>query len=545
MTTLRLPSIRSWVAAMAAISSFAALGLVEGDARACGGCFTRPTENTIVTDHRMAFAVSPAQTVLWDQIEYSGDPKDFSWVLPVRAGAVVELSHDEWFEALDAMTRPVITGPSRNCGQSGAPGCAGSAQSLASGDVTNTNPVDVLNQSVIGPYDTVTLKASDPNALENWLTVNGYAVPDSVRPTIAAYVNAGFDFIALRLAPGQGVQAMQPVRVVTQGADPTLPLRMVAAGAGAQVGITLYVISEGRYEARSPFFNDVIQSSQLVWLHNESRSNYQDLSQQIMLGHGGRTWLTEFAGPTSLEPSPDATEPYCGGASASGAGASPSASTPTLADYYLAQCQCEGSAQCPSGPGTGEPVGAYDAGQGGYFVLTGDASGEGAMQSTDASGLADANAPATDANPPMTDATDGTSEAGASPPSDTGAPGSDAATYSEAGTGNPCTDSCGGFDDLDIALVGMHPGDTWVTRMRSVLTVAVLSTGDLQIEAASSQTPVSNQYQALVYDDPTYSPCPAGGCSATAVHPDASDTWFIAGAFGLVGASFLRRRRRS
>ena len=47
-------------------------------ARACGGCFARPTENTIVTDHRMAFSVSPVQTVLWDQIKYTGSPSAFS-----------------------------------------------------------------------------------------------------------------------------------------------------------------------------------------------------------------------------------------------------------------------------------------------------------------------------------------------------------------------------------------------------------------------------------------------------------------------------------
>ena len=69
-----------------------------------------------------------------------------------------------------------------------------------------------------------------------------------IDPIIAAYVNEGFDFLALKLQPGQGVQAMRPVRVTTQGAGLTLPLRMVAAGTGATVGITLWVVADGRYE---------------------------------------------------------------------------------------------------------------------------------------------------------------------------------------------------------------------------------------------------------------------------------------------------------
>src|SRR4029079_14826996 len=108
--------------------------------------------------------------------------------------------------------------------------------------------VQILSQSVVGPYETVTLRATDPSALRNWLKSHAFAIPDGIAPTIDAYVAESFDFLALCLRPDCGERAMQPVRIVTPGADPTLPLRMVAAGAGARVGLTLYVISEGRYQ---------------------------------------------------------------------------------------------------------------------------------------------------------------------------------------------------------------------------------------------------------------------------------------------------------
>ena len=41
---------------------------------------------------------------------------------------------------------------------------------------------------------------------------------------------------------------MRPIRVTTQGASLALPLRMAAVGTGATVGITLWVVSDGRYE---------------------------------------------------------------------------------------------------------------------------------------------------------------------------------------------------------------------------------------------------------------------------------------------------------
>src|SRR5262252_10264803 len=85
------------------------------DARACGGCFHPPTVDSIVTGHRMAFAVSDNRTVLWDQIQYSGNPSDFGWVLPVAPGATLELSNDAWFEALESATSTRVTAPQLKC----------------------------------------------------------------------------------------------------------------------------------------------------------------------------------------------------------------------------------------------------------------------------------------------------------------------------------------------------------------------------------------------------------------------------------------------
>jgi MYXO-CTERM domain-containing protein len=513
----------------------AAVGLLAfagPDANACGGCFSRPSENTVVTDHRMAFSVSPTQTVLWDQIKYSGDPSDFSWVLPVRAGAVVQLSHDEWFEALDALTNPVIAPPPSNCGSGGGCGFASSNIAPLSAGSADDNGVQVLSQSVIGPYDTVTLRATDPNALENWLNANGYALPDTMRATVAAYVAGGFDFIALRLAPGQGVQAMQPVRVVTPGSDATLPLRMVAAGVGANVGITLYVISEGRYDVGSPFFNATIQDSQLEWLHLQNVSNYQPLSIQIMKGNSGRTWLTEYAEPTSLLPSMYA-QPYCslGSNFQNYFGA-------TVADLYLGQCQCL-TPTCDGGP-------AADAGDVPFEASSGtlDAALDAPFEATTGDGSSEASLEGDGALGDASQA-DGASEADDGAMADDGSPAPLEASADGAGPVSTCTtDPCAGFDDATVALVGLHPQDTWVTRLRAILPVDALSEGDLQLEAEPSQAQVTNRHTAPRYDDPSYTPCPASsGCSATAAG-SGPQSWLLAGGLGLLGAALLRRRRR-
>src|SRR5688572_16654574 len=85
--------------------------LTTSDASACGGCFVPATDSTVVTGHRMAISISPKQSVLWDQIQYAGDPAEFGWVLPVKPGAYIEVASDAWFETLDATTTVTVQQP--------------------------------------------------------------------------------------------------------------------------------------------------------------------------------------------------------------------------------------------------------------------------------------------------------------------------------------------------------------------------------------------------------------------------------------------------
>src|SRR5262249_14386270 len=55
--------------ALTFVSCLAATLSHTSTAAACGGCFHGPNNSTpsVVTGHRMALAISPARTVLWDQ----------------------------------------------------------------------------------------------------------------------------------------------------------------------------------------------------------------------------------------------------------------------------------------------------------------------------------------------------------------------------------------------------------------------------------------------------------------------------------------------
>ena len=457
-----------------------------------------------MTGHRMAFSISTRQTVLWDQVQYSGNPAEFAWVLPVLPGAVIQPSRDAWFAALDAATQPVINGPvnySSSYPQGGGcgtalVGCGSSAANPegAGGDsLGGGSAVQVLSQGVVGPYETVTLKSTDPNALTRWLTAHSYDIPASIAPTLDQYVAGGFDFIALRLRPQCGVNAMEPVRIVTPGADPSLPLRMVAAGAGAEVSIVLWIIGEGRWTTQN-FPAVTLADSQLTWDYSQSISNYEPLAVSLMGQQHGTSWLTEYAGSVASS----VAYPSAYGPSAYG---SSSTANPPLAQAYYAFC---GGTSPNNGSTVVQP------------------------------------APCTQASPPEADAA---AEAG-----DDAAAESDAADAAGGGDGGLAGDDAGGitppgamdcdaYDDLSVALDGIFPDSVWLTRMRASLPVQALGT-DLVLKAAE-QAPVAN-----VHFVPQTTPAPTGSsCESARDRSDAFGTVTLLTLTGAALATMLRRRR--
>jgi Uncharacterized protein conserved in bacteria (DUF2330) len=484
--------------------SCAAAALPPAPARACGGCFHGSNESTpsVVTGHRMALSISEERTVLWDQVQYAGDPKDFAWVLPVGPGAFVEEASDAWFEALEAVSSTHIMSPTVICNGRAVRtsesnfSCGGSAAAAPLAEdgapemhqVRDTGGVTVEHEGTVGPYETVTLKSDDPNALRKWLISHGYAIPADIEPVIDAYVKQKSEFIALRLQPDAGVRQMTPVRVITPGASPTLPLRMVAAGTGADVSIVLYVLAEGRYHTQN-FTDESIDFTKLSWDWSQLKSNFAELRSGALSGGG---FLTSFAlqsGLTGRILAPDGLDAQFSTQSTNGPGAGP---FDNLTDLYFAQADAD--------MGTSSSCGSI------------------------------ANS--------LRDVAQGTVVTDADKPA--------------AGQVAASSFACGGYTDIATALVGMHPADVWVTRLEANLPRAMLGS-DLTLAASPSQVAADNWHVAAINIG---SPCPppdtsaqstpqksSGFCSASQ-GPRSPLSSAVTGGLAVCAALFAARRAR-
>ena len=152
-------------------------------------------------------------------------------VLPVPADPEVEaIGGGDPLAYLDVATAPVAAagGGDEGVGAASGPGAG----------------VDVIGRDEIGGYDVSRLRADDAGALDAWLDDNGYTLPDGAEPILRDYVDEGWRYVAIQLAPGSS-GTLKPLSVSFDTDDPVYPMRLSQLGANP-VDLTLYTLADGR-----------------------------------------------------------------------------------------------------------------------------------------------------------------------------------------------------------------------------------------------------------------------------------------------------------
>jgi Uncharacterized protein conserved in bacteria (DUF2330) len=108
--------------------------------------------------------------------------------------------------------------------------------------------VSVLGQAIIGGYSVARLAADDAGTLQDWLDQNGYRAPDGAAPILRSYIDAGWKFVAVKLAPGQrAAGALKPLRMAFDSPEIVYPMRLGAL-ADQPLDVLLYVLADHRVD---------------------------------------------------------------------------------------------------------------------------------------------------------------------------------------------------------------------------------------------------------------------------------------------------------
>jgi hypothetical protein len=247
------------------------------DARAVGAVAGRQGETVTVSAARVAVATTPGRTTLWAQVAVAGAGTGFVWIVPVRAGARIDLGSDAWLDALDAATSPVVLPPS-----TGIP-------NTCDAGLAPQRPPPVA--STPSGLPTATGVFADAVSLQSFVTGAGFAIPPDLATALEPVFARGAVFASTYATASQPVHT---VRVVDSG-PPLLPFALT--GAQDSTPATAFVMaSAGATAGSAPL---TLDPSLVTWI-GDGDSNLAQARDQLLDPWQGTRWLTESAAPGLL-----------------------------------------------------------------------------------------------------------------------------------------------------------------------------------------------------------------------------------------------------
>lgn len=187
------------------------------------------------------------------QIAFRGKSQDFCAVIPTpTVPRINTVARDVLYEA-DLLTASIR----RDRGS----GCMSNDDFLVKDDYDVypgaeqiTGGVDVIGEQSAGIFDTVTLSATDPDALVNWLQDNGYNYSANDKDILDYYIQRGWVFTAMKL--NISAESEIPDYYYMYNANPVLfrysadsliyPLRLSSINAGDRTDVVAYILSDSK-----------------------------------------------------------------------------------------------------------------------------------------------------------------------------------------------------------------------------------------------------------------------------------------------------------
>lgn len=302
-------------------------------ARAYGGLWSSQADRIHQSATQIIFVDNPGSTVTAVvQLEYSGPAKSFAWLIPVPGTPTVEVSSRTVFERLDAATAPqywvevAVEGECMRADDAEAAKDAGTGMGGAPSVIDGgAAPVELIEQSSVGPYDYVNLVVDptldDPaEVATDWLTSNGYDLSGLDAELLGPYLKKGLNLLAIKLTSGAEAEvgAIRPVSLTYEGKLPVIPIRPSAVAAQDDMGLQIWVIGPSQAVPVS-YKSLVLNDARIDWSSSQTFAsgtlpaggvgpfgplvrkprNYDAVVSAAADEADGQGFVTELGGPAS------------------------------------------------------------------------------------------------------------------------------------------------------------------------------------------------------------------------------------------------------
>jgi hypothetical protein len=311
---------RRLVLALASISTACAAVLADMSVAEACGCLSPPLPDGVGEEEfavnqsaeQIIFETEPGWVTAHVLIKYAGDPDKFAWIVPVPEVPELAISPASAFGLIDRLTAPVVTITPENicpvsewsCRYHEAAECGGllgggddsgdSAPGLADAGASGGDPVDIINEQVVGDYQTVTFRASEASAAVQWLRDNGFIVNSTTSIYMESYIQANMVFVAAKLIPGAGVKAIKPLRLRYRAAYPMVPLVLTAVAADPHLTVTSFIYGNQPF---APLGHPVVSiDHERIATDAAGRANYPMVLSRTIDEAGRDAFAVEYRG---------------------------------------------------------------------------------------------------------------------------------------------------------------------------------------------------------------------------------------------------------
>jgi hypothetical protein len=301
--------------------ALSALGSVP-DALACGGTFCdspppgKPPMPVDQSGENVLFILSEGHVEAHIQIQYTGDPTRFAWLVPVPAVPELSVGSQQLFTNLLNATVPtffvqntsdICTGSGGRSTSSGGCGFGmGSADTAAfngTGSVESNTDAGarnvVVGHEAVGAFDVTVLQPKSASEITTWLEDNGFLQAADAPPILQDYIDRGHVFAAVKLKPGAGVNEIHPLVVRYPGTEPCIPLKLTAIAATEDMGVRAFFLGDRRV-VPTTYRNVTLNPARFDWTNQGS--NYTSVVSRAVddKGADGHAFVTEYAGVSTV-----------------------------------------------------------------------------------------------------------------------------------------------------------------------------------------------------------------------------------------------------
>ncbi len=280
-------------------------------ARACGGTFCDAGMPMPVDQEgeNILFVYEAGSIEVHIQIQYTGDPAKFGWVIPLQANPdVMAAGSEALFQNILAATVPqygfqttqdACSDQSTDGFGGGLTGVGGSGDDGGGDTGAGEGGVEVLSQQQVGAFEIAVLSASSGQEVATWLDDNEYLRDDESIPILDQYLAEGNVLAAVRLTDGAGIGEIHPIVFRFTSSEPCVPLRLTRIAAVDDMEIRSFFLGAARTVPRT-YRHVLVNPLEIDWPN--FAANYKEAITLAVDAESadGRAFVTEYAGPSNV-----------------------------------------------------------------------------------------------------------------------------------------------------------------------------------------------------------------------------------------------------